>query len=134
MGYVGGLNAVQTDYNNDGFADIFIMRGGWFGKWGQHPNSLLKNNQDGTFTDVTAEAGLLSFHPTQTAVWADFNNDGWLDVFIGNESTEMPSRLRTARGKFHYPEFYVNQRNGTFKNVARIKGFDFTGLIKGLLP
>lgn len=132
MGYVGGLNAVQTDYNNDGFADIFIMRGGWFGKWGQHPNSLLKNNQDGTFTDVTAEAGLLSFHPTQTAVWADFNNDGWLDVFIGNESTEMPSRLRTARGKFHYPEFYVNQRNGTFKNVARIKGFDFTGLIKGV--
>ncbi|MGN6530568.1 MAG: FG-GAP repeat domain-containing protein, partial [Ginsengibacter sp.] len=45
------------------------------------------NNGDGTFTDVTKEAGLLSFHPTQTATWADFNNDGWLDVFIGNETS-----------------------------------------------
>lgn len=132
LGLVGGLNAVQTDYNNDGLADIFIMRGGWFGKWGQHPNSLLKNNGDGTFTDVTKIAGLLSFHPTQTVAWADFNNDGWLDVFIGNESTEKPSKMRSAKGKFHYPEFYINQKDGTFKNLAEAKGLDFTGLIKGV--
>ena len=35
-GLVGGLNCVQTDYNNDGFKDIFVLRGGWFGKWGKH--------------------------------------------------------------------------------------------------
>ena len=40
-----------------------------------------------TFTDVTVQSGLLSFHPTQTGTWADFNNDGWLDVFIGNETS-----------------------------------------------
>ena len=132
MGFVGGLNAVQTDFNNDGFADIFIMRGGWFGQWGQHPNSLLKNNRDGTFTDVTEAAGILSFHPTQTAIWADFNNDGWLDVFIGNESTEMPSRLRSAQGKFHYPELYINQKDGTFQEKAKTHGLQITGLIKGV--
>ncbi len=88
LGYLtGGLNMMQTDYNNDGFKDIFVLRGAWKGKFGKNPNSLLRNNGDGTFTDVTKESGLLSFHPTQTATWADFNNDGWLDVFIGNETT-----------------------------------------------
>jgi hypothetical protein len=54
---LGGINAVQTDYNNDGLLDIFVMRGGW--EWPMR-NSLLRNNGDGTFSDVTLEAGLLS--------------------------------------------------------------------------
>ena len=52
-GLYGGLNINQTDYNNDGHLDIFVMQGGWFGIEGEHPNSLLHNNGDGTFTDVT---------------------------------------------------------------------------------
>ncbi len=52
---VGGLNIIQTDYNNDGCKDILVLRGGW--EVAQR-NSLLKNNCDGTFTDVTVEAGL----------------------------------------------------------------------------
>ena len=94
----GGLNIMQTDYNNDGLKDIFVLRGAWKGAYGREPVSLLRNNGDGTFTDVTEESGLLRveggtgsgtlrLHPTQTAVWADFNNDGWLDVFIGAESS-----------------------------------------------
>ncbi len=67
----GGLNIIQADYNNDGYTDIFVLRGAWLGEFGKQPNSLLRNNGDGTFTDVTAESGILSFHPTQTAVWAD---------------------------------------------------------------
>src|SRR5206468_1112249 len=66
MGEWGGLNMVQADYNNDGFIDVLVLRGAWFEKQGHHPKSLLRNNGDGTFTDVTEEAGLLSFHPTQT--------------------------------------------------------------------
>ena len=38
-----------------------------------------------TFTDVTRDSGLLSYHPTHTAAWSDFNNDGYLDLFVGNE-------------------------------------------------
>jgi hypothetical protein len=64
LGYLtGGLHIEQTDYNNDGFKDIFVLRGGWKGKFGKDPNSLLRNNGNGTFTDVTKESGLLAFHP-----------------------------------------------------------------------
>ena len=115
---------MQTDYNNDGFKDIFVLRGGWKGKFGKTPNSLLRNNGDGTFTDVTKESGLLSFHPTQTATWADFNNDGWLDVFIGNETTpgEEP----------HPCELYINNKNGTFTEMAAKAGCAITEFVKGV--
>ena len=102
-GLTGGLNTNHADYNNDGFTDILVLRGAWYDSEGKIPNSLLRNNGDGTFSDVTIEAGLLSFAPTQAAVWADFDNDGWLDLFIGNES-----------GKVKYKcEFYFNNRDGT---------------------
>ena len=50
-----GLNILQTDYNNDGHLDILVLRGAW-----ETPQrkSLLRNNGDGTFTDVTAASGL----------------------------------------------------------------------------
>jgi hypothetical protein len=125
LGYLtGGLNMMQTDYNNDGLKDIFVLRGGWKEKFGKTPNSLLRNNGDGTFTDVTKEAGLLSFHPTQTATWADFNNDGWLDVFIGNETT--PGE------ELHPSELYINNKNGTFTEIASKAGCAITGFVKGV--
>ncbi|MCM3903299.1 MAG: VCBS repeat-containing protein, partial [Pyrinomonadaceae bacterium] len=52
---LGGINSVQTDFNNDGWLDIYVMRGGW--EWPMR-NSLLRNNRDGTFSDVTLESGL----------------------------------------------------------------------------
>ena len=125
LGYLtGGLNMMQTDYNNDGLKDIFVLRGGWKGTFGKMPNSLLRNNGDGTFTDVTKESGLLSFHPTQTATWADFNNDGWLDVFIGNETT--PGE------EVHPCELYINNKNGTFTEMAAKAGCAITQFVKGV--
>lgn len=118
----GGLNMMQTDYNNDGLKDIFVVRGGWMREYGKQPNSLLKNNGDGTFTDVTKEAGILSLHPTQTATWADFNNDGWLDVFIGNETTKKNQSAC---------ELYIN-KNGKFTEVAAQAGCDVKLFVKGV--
>lgn len=120
----GGLNILQTDYNNDGFKDVFVLRGAWLREYGRQPNSLLKNNGDGTFTDVTIESGLLSLHPTQTATWADFNNDGWVDVFIGNETTSPLSQ--------HACELYLNNQDGTFTEVAAEAGVDIKLFVKGV--
>ena len=72
-GILGGLNSLHADYNNDGYLDILILREAWLGSSGNHPNSLLRNNGDGTFTDITKSSGILSFYPTQTASWADVN-------------------------------------------------------------
>ena len=119
----GGLNITTTDYNNDGFKDVFVLRGAWKGALGNDPNSLLKNNGDGTFTDVTKISGLLSFHPTQTATWSDFNNDGWLDVFIGNE---------TQPKSFNPCEMFINNKNGTFTEVAAEAGCQIAAFVKGV--
>jgi len=114
-GIYGGLNINQADYNNDGFMDILVLRGGWWRKKGSMPNSLLKNNGDGTFTDVTYEAGLgEKWYPTQTATWADFDNDGDLDLYIGNESGfgyNVPSC-----------QLFRNNGDGTFTDIAREAG------------
>lgn len=122
-GITGGLNMIHADFDNDGYADVFVLRGAWLGETGLHPNSLLRNNGDGTFSDVTESTGLLSFHPTQTAVWSDFNNDGWLDLFIGNES---------FGSGVHPSELYLSNRDGTFRNVAKDAGVAVTGYIKGV--
>ena len=114
---LGGLNIIQSDYNNDGWLDIYVMRGGW-----EQPirSSLLRNNGDGTFTDVTEEAGLAKVATrTQTAVWADVDNDGRLDLFVGNEFA--PSQL------FH------NNGDGTFTDVAHGAGVDRVSFTKGVV-
>ncbi len=85
---LGGLNLVQADYNNDGCMDMLVLRGGW--EFPMRP-SLLRNNCNGTFTDVTRESGLGASVRTQTAAWSDIDNDGLLDVFVGSE--DGPSRL-----------------------------------------
>lgn len=120
-GLVGGLNINHTDYNNDGFMDVLVLRGGWMGKTGHYPNSLLKNNGDGSFDDVTYEAGIYAEHPTQNAAWADVDLDGFVDLFIGNES---------ANGDSSDCEFYFNNGNGTFTNVASSVGLNFKAFVK----
>jgi len=138
-GQVGGLNMVPGDFNNDGCQDILVSRGGW--EFLPQRMSLLRNNCDGTFTDVTVESGLQEPITSQAAVWTDIDNDGFLDLFVGNEAG--PSRLYRNPGNRtftkgvasadydhdRYPDLYVsnyeetsflyhNNGNGTFTEVA----------------
>jgi tetratricopeptide (TPR) repeat protein len=113
---LGGLNLIQADYNNDGCMDLLVLRGAW-----EFPvrKSLLRNNCDGTFTDVTREAGLAEpATRTQTALWADINNDGLIDLFVGNENG--PSQL------------FLNKGDGTFQDISGSSGVDKIAFTKGV--
>jgi len=127
-GIVGGLNLVQADYDNDGCIDVYIPRGAWYHDKGQYPASLLHNNCDGTFTDVTAKAGVMNNYPSQVAVWADFNNDGLLDLFVGNEivrdKVDWPADAKNFR-------LYINNGDGTFTDVGPQTGIVLNGMVKG---
>jgi hypothetical protein len=113
---LGALNIMQVDYNNDGCMDLFIPRGGW-----EYPQrrSLMRNNCDGTFTDVTEASGLAdNVAQTNSAVWVDIDNDGYLDLFIANENS--PSQL------FH------NKGDGTFEDISHSAGIDQKAFSKGV--
>ena len=113
---LGGLNLVQTDYNNDGCTDLLVLRGGWELS---ERKSLLRNNCNGTFSDVTAASGLaLPATSTQAAAWADINNDGLLDLFVANENS--PAQL------------FLNKGDGTFEDISHSAGIDATGFSKGV--
>ena len=124
-GLFGGLNIIQADYDNDGHVDLLVLRGAWLHQHGRHPNSLLRNNGDGTFTDVTFAAGLGAAHyPTQTASWGDYDNDGDLDLYVGNESSralQAPSQL------------FRNNGDGTFTDVAAGAGVLNHGYAKAVV-
>ena len=108
---LGGLFCCQTDYNNDGLLDIWVSRGAWL-PFPIRP-SLLKNNGDGTFTDVTTQAGVGAPCNSNSASWGDYDNDGWLDLFIPCE--QQPNLL------------YHNKGDGTFEEVAAAVGVDGGG-------
>ena len=113
---LGGLNLIQADYNNDGNMDFLVLRGAWVYP---APLSLYRGNGDGTFTDVTQQAGLTRLFATQTAAWADINNDGLLDLFVGNE-----------KGPCH---LYLNKGDGTFQDISVLAGVDRLGFIKAVV-
>jgi len=125
-GLTGGLNLIQADYNNDGFVDVLVLRGGWLGKDGRYPSSLLRNNGDGTFTDVTEEAGLLFFHSTQTAVWLDYNGDGQIDLFIGAETQAVDGPKDPCM-------LYRNNGDGTFTECAAENGVAIAAWVKAVV-
>jgi len=121
-GLTGGLNLVQADYDDDGDPDLLVLRGAWLREHGRHPSSLLRND-GGRFTDVTFEVGLgEAHHPTQTAAWADYDNDGDLDLYVGNEHY----------GPVVAPGQLFRNDGGRFTDVAREAGVENLRYAKGV--
>ncbi|MEM6967019.1 MAG: CRTAC1 family protein, partial [Bacteroidota bacterium] len=105
------------DYDNDGWLDLFLLNqppnpgnySDFYGtnlmqeKWAPR---LLRNNTNGTFTDVTKQAGILIPGYANSMVATDVNKDGWTDIFLTNDY-ESPDRL------------YLNNGDGTFKDILQ---------------
>ncbi|MEI9976967.1 MAG: CRTAC1 family protein [Ignavibacteriota bacterium] len=103
-----GCGVAFFDYDNDGWLDILVLSGTrWEGDPAGATNRLYKNNRDGTFRDVTEQAGLLRTGWHSGVTIGDYNNDGFEDIFI----TGWPQNV-----------LYRNNGNGTFTDVTREAG------------
>jgi len=103
-----GCGCAFIDYDNDGWMDIFLLSGTRLeGAPPEATNRLYKNNRDGTFTDVTDKSGLRAAGWANGVCVADYNNDGFDDIFC------------TYFGQNH---LYRNNGNGTFTDVTKQSG------------
>ena len=107
---VYGSGCVWLDYNNDGYVDLYIVNGSTVenllspsGSKNAPHNYLFRNNGDGTFTDVTRRAGVEGYGWGFGAVAADYNNDGFVDLFVYNYGPNI---------------LYRNNGDGTFTDVT----------------
>lgn len=107
-----GSGVAILDYDRDGFPDIFLANGRDLADSAKPTSHLFHNNHDGTFTDVTAKAGLTESGWSQGACVGDYDNDGYDDLYV------------TQYGK---NRLYHNERNGTFREVAEQAGTAGTG-------
>ena len=118
-----GAGCVWLDYNNDNFPDLYIVSGKPLGRE-FHPyplkvpppivphNHLYRNNRDGTFTDVTSQAGVAANIYSMAAIAADFDNDGYVDLFVTGYGRAL---------------LFRNSRDGSFEDVTRKAGIDVEG-------
>jgi hypothetical protein len=93
------LAAGWVDYDNDGDSDLFVTD-----QEANLPNRLYRNNADGTFTKVTSGSVVTDLAPSWGVAWGDYNNDGFLDLFVANMS-----------GSSNF--LYANNRDGSFTKV-----------------
>lgn len=104
---VNGRSVCWGDYDNDGDLDLFIARGTDQGALKQ---TLYRNNGDGTFTDVSDQSGLGIMANNRAAAWGDYDNDGYLDLYVVNSGSDP-----VGKGANY---LFKNNRNGTFTDVA----------------
>ena len=120
-----GMGVAVGDYDNDGYPDLFVTS---YGK-----NILYHNNGDGTFTDVTAKAGVAGGGWSVSAGFFDFDNDGHLDLFVTRYMEWDTRRSKTCGGAWRTycppAEFpgttnllYRNRGNGTFEDISERSG------------
>ncbi|RMH95870.1 MAG: VCBS repeat-containing protein, partial [Calditrichaeota bacterium] len=102
--------ACWGDFDNDGWLDLLVVNYSHINGVGEVPNILYRNNGDGTFSDVTAAAGVAdSTKQPLAAIFVDYDNDGWQDIYLANDKRNGNSLFR-------------NNGDGTFTDVSAVSG------------
>ena len=105
-----GYSLNLVDYDNDGWLDLFISMNGWNGPY----PDMLFHNEHGKFVNVSKSSGADDPGSGFVSLWADLDNDGWLDLVVANGVLKDGS----------VPQIYRNNRDGTFTNVTKAAGLD----------
>lgn len=124
-GLDGASTGIFGDFDNDGQKDLFVSRT-------FKPNQLFHNNGNGTFTDVTSKSGINEDCCTTAASWGDYDNDGFLDLYVGrylDPRKAIPTTFYARNGEPN--QLYHNNGNGTFTNVTEQAGVGDLGLNLG---
>ncbi len=125
---LGASHMIQADYDNDGLLDIYITRGLWENPYQPREfeynvdvyNSLLRNTGNGHFEDVTDKTGLRAAGPNYniSSVWSDFNNDGFVDLFVCNNMKK--------------PLLFLNQQGQSFIQPVLDTGLENNNMCMGV--
>lgn len=123
QGILPGTAATWGDIDNDGWLDLYVTNYSSINNAGVVPNTLYRNNGDGTFQDITSLAGVAdSVKQPLAVVFVDYDNDGWQDIYIAND-------------KRNGNTLFKNNRDLTFSDVSAASGsdlaFDAMGLAVG---
>ncbi|MEQ1840016.1 MAG: VCBS repeat-containing protein [Verrucomicrobiales bacterium] len=128
-GITPGNGVYPGDYDGDGDLDLFITREDGL------PNSLLRNEVEGKFEDVTIATGLLSFNDTTAAAWIDYDNDGLLDLLVASRDHPLELYHQTAAGIFQPVAWDLKlwlPRGGNLIEVADFSGDGFPDFLLGI--
>lgn len=128
----GVISVAELDYDNDGDFDLYIARTNTFGlEWVQESDfkDILLENRDGKYVDVSEKAGILASGDSRGVTVADFNNDGYMDIFISRFEHQDTMLLNNGDGTFRVISGLIFRPSNVVGDMAIAVDYDSDGRV-----